>query len=157
MPAAPAQPRIRVEHQSKRLGATEAVVDLSLAVGEGELFGFLGPNGAGKTTTISLLCTLLRPTAGRAWVNGFDVARQPAQVRRTIGLVFQWDYWGWSGFTDRSMLSTVVHVKRVDAATEHRRLRHRWAAVADGLRTVLAAGSRRAQPASTGRRAAPAR
>ncbi|MEI9964972.1 MAG: ATP-binding cassette domain-containing protein [Caulobacteraceae bacterium] len=66
-----------------------AVKGVSFAVPEGEMFGFLGPNGAGKSTTINMLCTLLRPTAGRARVNGFDVASQRSDVRRSIGLVFQ--------------------------------------------------------------------
>src|SRR5207253_1393645 len=50
---------------------------------------FLGPNGAGKSTTISMLCTLIRPTAGSAKVAGFDVVAERTQVRRNIGLVFQ--------------------------------------------------------------------
>ncbi|MDP2727138.1 MAG: ATP-binding cassette domain-containing protein, partial [Dehalococcoidia bacterium] len=58
-------------------------------VGKGEVFGFLGPNGAGKTTTISMLCTLLRPTEGRAWINGYEVNTQQREVRRSIGLTFQ--------------------------------------------------------------------
>jgi ABC-2 type transport system ATP-binding protein len=58
-------------------------------VAPGEIFGFLGPNGAGKTTTINMLCTLLRPGAGTARVNGFDVERERSEVRRSIGLVFQ--------------------------------------------------------------------
>jgi ABC-2 type transport system ATP-binding protein len=62
---------------------------VSFDVAEGEVFGFLGPNGAGKTTTINALCTLLRPTSGRATVKGFDVVRQRSDVRRSIGLVFQ--------------------------------------------------------------------
>jgi ABC-2 type transport system ATP-binding protein len=66
-----------------------AVDGVSFAVEQGEIFGFLGPNGAGKTTTIHMLCTLLRPTAGTAKVGGFDVRRQPDEVRRAIGLVFQ--------------------------------------------------------------------
>jgi ABC-2 type transport system ATP-binding protein len=53
------------------------------------VFGFLGPNGAGKTTTISMLCTLLKPTAGTATVNGFDIITQKNEVRESIGLVFQ--------------------------------------------------------------------
>jgi len=53
------------------------------------VFGFLGPNAAGKSTTINMLCTLARPTAGTARVNGFDVVREHDDVRRHIGLVFQ--------------------------------------------------------------------
>jgi ABC-2 type transport system ATP-binding protein len=80
---------IEVEHLVKRFGDIVAVDDVSFEVEEGEVFGFLGPNGAGKTTTINILCTLMKPTSGRAILNGFDVARQQNQVRRSIGLVFQ--------------------------------------------------------------------
>jgi len=80
---------IEVEHLAKAFGQLRAVEDVSFEVPEGELFAFLGPNGAGKTTTISMLCTLLRPTAGRATVNGYDVATQRKEVRNSIGLVFQ--------------------------------------------------------------------
>ncbi len=73
----------------KRYKQVEAVKGIDLEVRSGEIFGFLGPNGAGKTTTISILCTLLRPTAGAASVAGFDVDRHPDEVRRRIGLVFQ--------------------------------------------------------------------
>jgi ABC-2 type transport system ATP-binding protein len=65
-----------------------AVSDVTLEIGEGELFGLLGPNGAGKTTTIKMLTTLLLPTSGRAFVAGFDVARQADRVRPLIGFVF---------------------------------------------------------------------
>src|SRR3989304_10424692 len=78
-----------VEDLVKRYGRLEAVKGVSFTVSEGEIFGFLGPNGAGKTTTINVLCTLLRPTAGRATVNGYDVLKQRSEVRRSIGLVFQ--------------------------------------------------------------------
>ncbi|HEX6512244.1 MAG TPA: ATP-binding cassette domain-containing protein [Chloroflexota bacterium] len=74
---------------AKRFGEIEAVRGVDLRVQPGETFGFLGPNGAGKSTTISMLCTLARPTGGWARVAGFDVVRQPTQVRRCIGLVFQ--------------------------------------------------------------------
>jgi ABC-2 type transport system ATP-binding protein len=80
---------IDAQELARRFGRTEAVREVSFQVAEGEIFGFLGPNGAGKTTTINMLCTLLRPTGGRASVNGFDVARQRSDVRRSIGLVFQ--------------------------------------------------------------------
>src|SRR3970282_868026 len=80
---------IQVESLVRKFGSTSAVDGISFEVFENEIFGFLGPNGAGKTTTINMLCTLLRPTAGRAQVNGFDVSEQQAQVRSSIGLIFQ--------------------------------------------------------------------
>ncbi len=80
---------IEVENLVRKYGHLTAVNDISFSVEEGEIFGFLGPNGAGKTTTINVLCTLLAPTSGRAWVNGHDVVREQAAVRRSIGLVFQ--------------------------------------------------------------------
>jgi len=73
----------------KRFGPLTAVDHVSFQVEDGEVFGFLGPNGAGKTTTINVLCTLMRPTAGRARVAGYDVASQRNAVRQSIGLVFQ--------------------------------------------------------------------
>ncbi|HLZ95228.1 MAG TPA: ATP-binding cassette domain-containing protein [Candidatus Dormibacteraeota bacterium] len=73
----------------KRYGDLQAVRGIDLEVNAGEIFGFLGPNGAGKSTTISMLCTLLQPTAGTARVAGIDVVRDPARVRQRIGLVFQ--------------------------------------------------------------------
>jgi ABC-2 type transport system ATP-binding protein len=80
---------IKVENLVKKFGDLVAVDDISFSVAPGEIFGFLGPNGAGKTTTINILCTLSKPTSGRATINGFDVVRQQSQVRQSIGLVFQ--------------------------------------------------------------------
>ncbi len=80
---------IEVDGLVKRFGDLEAVKGIEFAVAPGEIFGFLGPNGAGKSTTISMLCTLLKPTAGRASVAGFDVVAGRDDVRRNIGLVFQ--------------------------------------------------------------------
>lgn len=82
---------IEVRDLVKTFGEFTAVDHLSFSVPHGEIFGFLGPNGAGKSTTIKMLCTLLRPTSGTATVNGFDVARQPNEVRASIGIIFQ-DY-----------------------------------------------------------------
>jgi ABC-2 type transport system ATP-binding protein len=73
----------------KKYGELEAVSGIDLEVHSGEIFGFLGPNGAGKSTTISMLCTLLTPTAGIASVAGINVMKDPAAVRQRIGLVFQ--------------------------------------------------------------------
>ena len=80
---------VEVDGLARRFGKLEAVKGIEFGIEPGEIFGFLGPNGAGKTTTINMLCTLLTPSAGRASVNGFDVVRQRADVRRSIGLVFQ--------------------------------------------------------------------
>ena len=80
---------VQVDGLSRSFGDLEAVKGVSFDITEGEIFGFLGPNGAGKTTTINMLCTLLRPSAGTASLNGFDVQRDRSDVRRSIGLVFQ--------------------------------------------------------------------
>ena len=82
-------PSVQVSGLSRHFGEITAVDGISFEVGEAEIFGFLGPNGAGKTTTISMLCTLLRPTAGRAAIGGYDITDDPAGVRREIGIVFQ--------------------------------------------------------------------
>jgi ABC-2 type transport system ATP-binding protein len=78
-----------IESLVKRFGSFVAVDRLNLEVREGEVFGFLGPNGAGKSTTIRMLCGLLRPSAGRAVVAGFDVSRDPESVRQNIGYMSQ--------------------------------------------------------------------
>ncbi|MEW6107697.1 MAG: ATP-binding cassette domain-containing protein [Nitrospirota bacterium] len=80
---------IKVDNLVKRFGNITAVDDISFEVEEGTIFGFLGPNGAGKTTTISILCTLLAPTSGRAYLNGHDCNTQSPEVRKSIGIVFQ--------------------------------------------------------------------
>jgi ABC-2 type transport system ATP-binding protein len=80
---------VQVDGLARSFGKIEAVKGVSFEIHRGEIFGFLGPNGAGKTTTINMLCTLLRPTAGSATLNGFDVQRDRSDVRRSIGLVFQ--------------------------------------------------------------------
>src|SRR5687768_6045264 len=70
---------------TKRYGEFTAVEGLNMLIAPGELFGFIGPNGAGKSTTIRFLVTLLRATSGEGIVNGFSVAKQPMDVRRSIG------------------------------------------------------------------------
>ena len=80
---------IEVTDLTRRFGEFTATDAVSLAVEPGEIFGFLGPNGAGKSTTINMLCTLLKPSAGSARINGHDLVEDQAGVRRSIGLVFQ--------------------------------------------------------------------
>jgi ABC-2 type transport system ATP-binding protein len=80
---------IETEKLTKRYNGISAIDDLDLKVHEGEVFGFLGPNGAGKTTTIRVLTTLTKPSSGRAFVNGFDVMKEPDKVKKMIGVVQQ--------------------------------------------------------------------
>ncbi len=80
---------ISVRGLVKNYDEVQAVRGVEFEVATGEVFGFLGPNGAGKTTTISMLCTLVTPTAGSASVAGHDIVRERDDVRRNIGLVFQ--------------------------------------------------------------------
>jgi ABC-2 type transport system ATP-binding protein len=82
-------PAITVDALDKRYGEVHAVRGVDFEVQTGEVFGFLGPNGAGKTTTINMLCTLAKPTSGKATVAGHDVVTERDDVRRNIGLVFQ--------------------------------------------------------------------
>jgi ABC-2 type transport system ATP-binding protein len=80
---------IKVENLTRKFNGLVAVDSISFSVNKGEVFGFLGPNGAGKTTTINMLCTLLRPTSGKAFVSCCDVEKEPNRVRREIGIIFQ--------------------------------------------------------------------
>ncbi|MFJ8938160.1 ATP-binding cassette domain-containing protein [Streptomyces sp. NPDC102365] len=78
------------EGLEKRFGDVHALRGLDLAVAEGTVCGLLGPNGAGKTTAVRLLTTLLRPDAGSARIAGHDLVREPAAVRRAIGVTGQY-------------------------------------------------------------------
>jgi ABC-2 type transport system ATP-binding protein len=80
---------IVTDHLTKKFGAFTAVKAISFEVGRGEIFGFLGANGAGKTTALKMLIGLLKPSEGRATVAGFDVGRNPEQVKRRIGYMSQ--------------------------------------------------------------------
>ncbi|MEQ1857548.1 MAG: ABC transporter ATP-binding protein, partial [Longimicrobiales bacterium] len=80
-------PMIRLTGLSKAYGPLTAVQDVSLAVAPGEVYALLGPNGAGKTTALRCLATLLKPTAGTAFVDGVDVAQDPIEARRRIAFL----------------------------------------------------------------------
>jgi ABC-2 type transport system ATP-binding protein len=84
------QPAIEVENLVREFRKGPRAVDgIDLTVAPGEIYGFLGPNGAGKSTTVLMLTTLLPPTSGCARVGGYDIVRQGAQVRATIGAALQ--------------------------------------------------------------------
>jgi ABC-2 type transport system ATP-binding protein len=89
--AAVAEPGVAVvvEGLTRRFGDFVAVDDVSFSVRQGEVFGFLGPNGAGKSTTIRMLCGLLRPSAGRGRVGGYDVYAEPERIKAVIGYMSQ--------------------------------------------------------------------
>jgi len=80
---------VEINNLSKHYGDLKAVDSVKFSIDKGTIFGLLGPNGAGKTTLISMLVTMRKPTSGNAKVNGFDIAKQPDDVRKSIGIVFQ--------------------------------------------------------------------
>jgi ABC-2 type transport system ATP-binding protein len=83
------QRSVSVHNLVKRFGSFVAVDHITFEARAGEVFGFLGPNGSGKSTTIRILCGLLRPTSGEAYVAGLSVAAQPELIRRRIGYMSQ--------------------------------------------------------------------
>jgi len=80
---------IAVEHLTKKFGPVAAVSDISFKIRQSEIVAFLGPNGAGKTTTIKMLTTLLKPTSGKIELDGLNPEREPGEVRKRFGIVFQ--------------------------------------------------------------------
>ncbi len=80
---------IVAEHITRRFGSFTAVNDVSFQVAKGEVFGLLGPNGAGKSTTFKMLCGLLQPSCGKAFVNGLSLQTAPAEARSHIGYMAQ--------------------------------------------------------------------
>jgi ABC-2 type transport system ATP-binding protein len=100
-----------------------ALQDVNLQVASGELFGLLGPNGAGKTTLIKILTTLLAPTAGRAWVAGFDVAGQPDKVRPRINMVSGGESSGYGLLTVRENLWMFAQFYGMSSSVANRRIK----------------------------------
>lgn len=80
---------IKIEHLNKSFGEVKAVRDLSFKVKRGELFAFLGVNGAGKSTTINIMCGQLQKDDGKIVIDGKDLDKEPAEIKREIGVVFQ--------------------------------------------------------------------
>ncbi|MFB7599435.1 ATP-binding cassette domain-containing protein [Streptomyces sp. NPDC056160] len=133
------------EGLEKRFGDVHAVRGLDLAVAEGTVCGVLGPNGAGKTTAVRLLTTLLRPDAGSARVAGHDLVREPAAVRRRIGVTGQ-DTSVDADLTGRQNLRLFARLHRVaDAAARTGELLERFGLTeaADRTASTYSGGMRR--------------
>src|SRR2546427_11884649 len=127
-----AQPIIKVETLSKMFLSRErkkgagrkkkevhALKSVNLEVLDGEVFGLLGPNGAGKTTLIKILTTLLLPTNGTAWVNGYNITKAEDQVRASVGCMLMGDrglYWKLTGRENLDYFGALYHVPRADRA-----------------------------------------
>ena len=103
-----------------RKSEVRALDGIDLEVGEGTVLGLLGPNGAGKTTAVRILATLLKPDAGRATVAGFDVVRQPDEIRRVIGLSGQYAAVD-ENLTGNENLWLFGRLYRLPSAESHRR------------------------------------
>ncbi len=108
-------PAIKCENLTKRYGAVTALDSLTLEVPENSIFGFLGPNGAGKTTTVKLLMGMSRPTSGRAWVDGEEVAADTPAMRSHIGYLPDVpNFYNW--MTGMEFLRFVGELHRLPAA-----------------------------------------
>ncbi|MGC9024216.1 MAG: ATP-binding cassette domain-containing protein [Chloroflexia bacterium] len=113
---------VEAEELTRTFGDFVAVDHISFRVSEGEIFGFLGPNGSGKTTTIRMLCGLLLPTSGRATVLGYDVARQPEEVKARIGYMSQ-RFSLYSDLTVRENLEFYAGIYRLPRRLAQERIR----------------------------------
>lgn len=133
---------IDVHGLNKHFGDKHVVSDLSLQVRKGEIFGFLGPNGSGKTTSIRLMCGLLTPDSGSGRCLGYDILREPAQIKRRVGYMTQ-KFSYWEDLTIRENLDFVARLyemadraRVVDEALERLGLASR----ADQLTGALSGG-----------------
>jgi ABC-type multidrug transport system ATPase subunit len=108
------QPPISIRGISKHYRSLIAVKNLSLEVASGEIFGFLGPNGSGKTTTIRVLLDLIRPTAGSAFLFGFDCRTQGTEARALVGYL-PGEMGIYSDMTGREVLDLLSGLKRKPA------------------------------------------
>ncbi|WP_316520921.1 ATP-binding cassette domain-containing protein [Kitasatospora brasiliensis] len=112
----------------KHFGDTKALDGVDLTVEEGTVLALLGPNGAGKTTLVRVLSTLIKPDAGTAFVGGYDVLRQPKQLRRTIGLTGQYASVDelLSGYENLYLIGRLLDLSRRDAKARAAELLERF-------------------------------
>lgn len=112
---------ITTEHLTKSYGKKRGIIDLNLAVKEGEFYGFIGPNGAGKSTTIRTLLGLMRPTSGSASIMNMDVLKNRQETLRNIGYIPS-EAMFYSGVTVSEILNLSAKLRRQDCREESRRL-----------------------------------
>lgn len=113
---------LKLENLSKSYakGKVKAVDNLNLEVKNGEIFGFIGPNGAGKTTTIKMICGILSPDSGRVMIGGYDMAKDPINVKKSIGYVPD-SHELYDRLTGQEYLNFIADVYGVDAVTRRTR------------------------------------
>ena len=97
---------------NKRFDGKHVVKDVSLRVRRGEIFGFLGPNGSGKTTTIRMMCGLLKPDSGTGNCLGYDILRDSAEIKRSVGYMTQ-SFSFWNDLTIAENLDFVARMYQV--------------------------------------------
>ncbi len=114
---------LQTESLTKRYGDLIAVNDLSLAISEGEVFGFLGPNGAGKTTSINMMCGLLRPDSGRVLIHGKPVENGSTEVRTRVGVCPQ-EIVLWERLTCQEQLEFIGQMYGVPGRIARQRTEH---------------------------------
>jgi ABC-2 type transport system ATP-binding protein len=110
-------PAIEVHGLNKSFGRKHVVIDLSLEVQTGEIFGFLGPNGSGKTTSIRMLCGLLTPDSGDGTCLGYHIRRESAQIKRNVGYMTQ-RFSFWDDLSIRENLDFVARVYQMPRRAE---------------------------------------
>ena len=109
---------LHIEGLTKQFGAFTAVDNISFSVDRGEVLGFLGPNGAGKTTVMRMITGFLPPTAGTVTVDGYDVSRQPIEVKRRIGYLPEGAPL-YEDMTPLELLSYIADVRRISGQAKH--------------------------------------
>jgi len=101
----------------KKRKSLVAVDEISFSVPRGEIFGLLGPNGAGKTTIIKMLCTLITPTTGDAFINGYSIVKEPQKVRESLGVMLTGErtlYWKLTGRENLEYFAALYHLQHSD-------------------------------------------
>jgi ABC-2 type transport system ATP-binding protein len=140
-------PAVRAEGLVKRFGTTEALRGVDLNVERATVLGVLGPNGAGKTTAVRILTTLLRPDAGRAFIDGIDVVADPRRARARIGLTGQYAAVDerLTGFENLEHVGRLFHQARGEARRRAGELLERFdlTAAADRSTSTYSGGMRR--------------